>query len=114
MVKVRLRRAGRKGQPCYAVVATDSTVQRDGKFLEKIGTYQPMLSKDNPNRFLLKADRLSYWFGCGAHPTESVLKLLVRSGFDLPSKMREKWDAKVRCWSRMAAEKQNKATAATS
>ncbi len=111
MVKVRLRRAGRKGQPCYAVVATDSTVQRDGKFLEKIGIYQPMLAKDNPNRFLLKADRLSYWFSCGAHPTDSVLKLLAKNGFDLPAKMRAKWDAKVKCWTQMAVERQNKAAA---
>ncbi len=111
MVKVRLRRAGRKSHPCYAVVATDSTVQRDGKFLEKLGTYHPMLAKDNAERFVLKADRLSYWFNCGAHPTDSVLKLLVRGGFDVPSKMRQKWDAKVKHWEKLALQRQSSSAA---
>jgi small subunit ribosomal protein S16 len=105
VVKVRLRRAGRKGHPCYSVVVADSCVPRDGKFLEKIGTYQPMLAKDHPSRFLINAERLNHWFGCGAHPTDPVVKLLVRNAFPLPGKIQEKWNAKAGNWLKIAASK---------
>ncbi|MCT4634925.1 MAG: 30S ribosomal protein S16 [Rickettsiales bacterium] len=78
-VKIRLTRLGAKKKPFYRVVVANSTSPRDGKFIEIIGTYNPMLSKDNPDRVKLKQDRIQYWTSVGAQPSERVAKLIKLS-----------------------------------
>jgi small subunit ribosomal protein S16 len=75
-VKIRLTRLGAKKKPFYRVVVANSTSPRDGKFIEIIGTYDPMLAKENENRIKLKDDRIAYWLSVGAQPTERVAKLI--------------------------------------
>lgn len=75
-VKIRLARCGAKKKPFYRIVAANCTAPRDGRFLEKLGTYAPMFSKDHPQRITIKNDRLEYWFNNGAKPTDTVLRLL--------------------------------------
>lgn len=73
MVKLRLARVGAKKRPFYRVVVSDARSPRDGRFIEQIGTYDPM---ENPARFTVKQDRLDYWLGIGAMPTESLKSLV--------------------------------------
>jgi small subunit ribosomal protein S16 len=113
-LRVRLRRGGSKGYPCYSVVVADSSVPRDGKFIEKLGTYQPMLAKDHSGRFLINQSRLAYWFDVGAYPTDSLLKLLVRSGAELPERMRAKWEIKLKAWADAPKKQPKKPKSATS
>ena len=75
--KIRLARAGAKKQPFYRVVVTDSRAPRDGKFIEKLGTFNPLLPKDNENRLVLNVERVQYWLGVGATPSERVESFLV-------------------------------------
>ncbi|WP_253299946.1 30S ribosomal protein S16 [Wolbachia endosymbiont of Chironomus riparius] len=71
-VKIRLARFGAKKRPFYRIVVADSRAPRDGRFIEKIGHYNPMLSKDDKNRVVVKNDRLSYWLSVGAQTTERI------------------------------------------
>ncbi len=75
-VKIRLTRLGSKKKPCYRVVVANATSPRDGKFIEIVGTYNPMIAKENPERVKLKQDRIQYWLSVGAQPTERVSKLI--------------------------------------
>lgn len=78
-VKIRLARAGAKKRPFYRIVASDARSPRDGRFLEKLGTYDPLNETENaPGRIELKRDRVDYWLGVGAQPTEVVRRLLRR------------------------------------
>ena len=79
-VKLRLARGGAKKRPYYYIVAAHSTSPRDGRYIEQVGTYDPMLQKDNPTRVRLNEDRCKYWLSVGAQPTEPVLKLLKITG----------------------------------
>lgn len=76
-VKLRLRRMGKKKQPIYKVVASDSRSPRDGKFIEAIGIYNPLT---NPATIDLKEERALYWLGVGAQPTDTVKSLLSKKG----------------------------------
>lgn len=76
-VRIRLRREGRKKSPAYRIVITESTMPRDGRFVEIIGTYQPRL-KVNP--VTLKTDRANYWLDVGAQPSDTVRSILRRAG----------------------------------
>ena len=76
MVKIRLARMGRKKRPFYRVVAADSRSPRDGKFIEILGTYNPMTQ---PSTINLKRDRIDHWIGVGAQPSETVKRLLKSS-----------------------------------
>lgn len=78
-VKIRLARNGKKHVPAYAVIAADSRAPRDGKFLEKIGTYQPKLPKNSVDRIKLKMDRVNHWLSVGAQPTDVVQRLMIRN-----------------------------------
>lgn len=80
MLKIRLARAGAKKRPYYHIVVSDSRSPRDGKFIEKVGSYNPMLAKDDANRVILKNDRLTYWVGKGAQATDRVAMFLGRAG----------------------------------
>ena len=75
--KIRLARAGAKKQPSYRVVVTDSRSPRDGKFIEKLGTFNPLLPKDHADRLVLNKERVAYWLGNGATPSERVEGLFV-------------------------------------
>lgn len=78
-VKIRLTRLGAKKKPFYRVVVANSTAPRDGKFIEIVGTYDPMVAKENPERIKLKQDRIQYWLSVGAQPTDRVSKLIKLS-----------------------------------
>ena len=73
MVKIRLARAGRKRAPFYRVVVAESSAPRDGKFIEIVGTYNPLTT---PSTINLKSDRINYWKGVGAQPTDRVKRLI--------------------------------------
>jgi len=75
-VKIRLTRGGAKKRPFYSIVIADTRSPRDGRFVEKVGTYNPMLAKDHPERLVLKADRIKHWLSVGAQPTDRVAKFL--------------------------------------
>jgi small subunit ribosomal protein S16 len=79
-VRIRLARAGTKKRPVYRIVATDSRDARDGRFLEKLGTYNPILPSDNPQRVVLREERLRYWLGVGAQPSDRVARFLDSAG----------------------------------
>ncbi len=76
-VKIRLSRGGSKKRPYYYVVVAHGTSPRDGRYIEQIGTFDPMLKKDDANRVKLKDDRVKHWLGVGAQPTDRVLRLLT-------------------------------------
>lgn len=71
-LKIRLARAGAKKRPYYHIVVADSRSPRDGRFIEKVGAYNPMLPKESEERIRLKEDRIKHWLGVGAQPTERV------------------------------------------
>ena len=79
-VKIRLSRGGSKKRPYYYVVVAHGTAPRDGRYIEQIGTFDPMLKKDNPERVKLQEDRVKHWIGVGAQPTDRVLRLLDGAG----------------------------------
>ncbi len=79
-MKIRLARGGSKKRPHYSIVATDSRMPRDGRFLEKLGTYDPLLAKDNEGRIKMDLDRIAYWLGQGAQPTDRVARFLEAAG----------------------------------
>ncbi len=86
-VRLRLRRMGKKKQPFYRIVAIDSRVARDGKYLENLGTYNP---RTEPASISLNADRALYWLGTGAKPTETVRSILSRRGVLLQWHLRKR------------------------
>ncbi|HCR86038.1 MAG TPA: 30S ribosomal protein S16 [Alphaproteobacteria bacterium] len=75
--KIRLQRAGAKKRPYYKIVVTDSRSARDGKFIEKLGTYNPLLQKTDANRVTLNQPRIEYWLSQGAEPSERVALLIT-------------------------------------
>ena len=79
MLKIRLSRGGSKKRPYYTIVVAESTAPRDGKFIEKVGTYNPMLPKD-AKRVTLKSERIADWLKKGAQPTERVARFLSQEG----------------------------------
>jgi small subunit ribosomal protein S16 len=80
MISIRMSRHGAKKRPFYQIVVADSRSPRDGKFIEKVGTYNPMLGKENPQRVILNAERIKHWLGFGAQPTERVARFLHAAG----------------------------------
>lgn len=79
-MKLRLARAGSKKRPFYRIVAADSRMPRDGRFLEKLGTYNPLLPKDSEERVKMNMERVQYWLGEGAQPTDRVSRMLEAAG----------------------------------
>lgn len=78
--KIRLARGGSKKRPHYAIVATDSRMPRDGRFLEKLGTYNPLLAKDSEDRIKMNVERVQYWLAQGAQPTDRIARFLEAAG----------------------------------
>lgn len=79
-VSIRLSRGGSKKRPYYRIVVADARAPRDGAFIEKIGTYNPMLAKDDANRVTLNAERVKHWLGVGAQPSDRVARFLDAAG----------------------------------
>ncbi|WP_308911606.1 30S ribosomal protein S16 [Pseudokordiimonas caeni] len=79
-IAIRLARGGAKKRPYYRVVVADSRASRDGKFIEKVGTYNPMLPKDSDQRAQFVTERIQHWLSKGAQPTDRVARLLEKAG----------------------------------
>src|SRR5260370_8597145 len=79
-LKIRLARGGAKKRPFYSIVVADARSPRDGRFIEKLGTYNPMLERDHTDRVTLKEERLKHWLGVGAQPTERGAPFLGDAG----------------------------------
>jgi len=84
-----MSRAGAKKRPFYRIVIADSRMARDGRFIERVGTYDPMLQRDNPNRVKLDVERLKHWLSKGALPSERVQKFLADVSLASPPARRE-------------------------
>lgn len=112
-ISLRLSRGGSKKRPYYRIVAADSRAPRDGKYLEQIGTYNPLLAKDDEKRMTLNEDRARYWLGVGGQPSDRVARFLDAAGIreraarNNPNKAKPGEKATER-----AEEKAEKATAA--
>ena len=79
-MKIRLARGGSKKRPFYRIVAADSRMPRDGRFIEKLGTYNPLLPKDSEERVKMDMERVQYWLGQGAQPTDRIARMLEAAG----------------------------------
>ena len=77
---MRLSRGGRKKRPFYRIVVADKRMPRDGRYIERLGTYNPLLAKDDENRVNLNEDRIKHWLGEGAKPTDRVARFLETAG----------------------------------
>jgi len=80
MLKIRLARGGAKKRPYYSIVVADSHSPRDGRFIEKVGSYNPLLKRDDPKRITLNTERIGQWLGKGAQPTDRVARFLSTQG----------------------------------
>ena len=88
-LKIRLSRGGSKKRPFYRIVVAEASAPRDGRYVERVGHYNPMVAKDNDQRLVVNAERITHWLGLGAQPTERVQKLLSTVSLAEPVKMRE-------------------------
>ncbi|QBF29931.1 30S ribosomal protein S16 [Thalassococcus sp. S3] len=79
-MKIRLARGGSKKRPFYRIVAADSRMPRDGRFIEKLGTYNPLLPKDSEDRVKMNMERVQYWLDQGAQPTDRIARMLEAAG----------------------------------
>ncbi len=88
-VRIRLSRGGSKKRPFYRIVAADQRAPRDGRFIEKLGTYNPLLPQDHEQRLVINEERVKYWLGVGAQPTDRLEKLFGNLGLVKAPAMRE-------------------------
>jgi small subunit ribosomal protein S16 len=79
-VKIRLSRGGSKKRPYYYIVVAEATAPRDGRYIEQIGTHNPLLPKDHADRVKLDLERAKHWLACGAQPTDRVARFLDKAG----------------------------------
>jgi small subunit ribosomal protein S16 len=79
-LKIRLARGGSKKRPFYRIVLAEATAPRDGRFIERLGSWNPILPKDSPDRVTLNEERIKYWLSVGAQPTDRVLRFLDQAG----------------------------------
>ncbi|MDF0601765.1 30S ribosomal protein S16 [Psychromarinibacter sp. C21-152] len=79
-MKIRLARGGSNKRPHYSIVAADSRMPRDGRFIEKLGTYHPLLPKDSEHRVKMDVERVQYWLDHGAQPTDRIARMLEAAG----------------------------------
>ncbi|ARE83794.1 30S ribosomal protein S16 [Roseovarius sp. EC-HK134] len=79
-MKIRLARGGSKKRPFYRIVAADSRMPRDGRFIEKLGTYNPLLPKDSEDRVKMDIERVQHWLAQGAQPTDRISRMLEAAG----------------------------------
>ena len=88
-LKIRLARGGAKKRPFYRVVVAEASAPRDGRYVERVGTYNPMVPKDHEQRLTLNGERISFWMSKGAQPTERVHKMLASAGLMTPPVLRD-------------------------
>ena len=88
-LKIRLSRGGSKKRPFYRIVVAEASAPRDGRYVERVGHYNPMVAKDNDQRLVVNGERITHWLGLGAQPTERVQKLLSTVSLTDPVKLRE-------------------------
>ena len=88
-LKIRLARGGAKKRPFYRVVIAEASAPRDGRYVERVGTYNPMVPKDHEQRLILNGERISFWMSKGAQPTERVHKMLASAGLMSAPVMRD-------------------------
>lgn len=112
-VKIRLARGGAKKRPYYRVVVADARAPRDGDFIEKIGTYNPLLKKEDNNRVTFKADRVEHWLSKGAQPTDRVAKFIKAAGIKLPESILKKMAVKEKAQTKKPSKKELKEQAAS-
>jgi small subunit ribosomal protein S16 len=86
-LKIRLSRGGSKKRPFYKIVIAENSSPRDGRFVERVGSYNPLLAQDNAERIVLKEERIKHWLSVGALPTERVALFLQKSGI-MPQQQR--------------------------
>ena len=105
-VKIRLARGGAKKKPYYYIVVANHTAPRDGRYIEQIGTFDPMLKKDDPNRVKLDVERAKYWLSVGAQATDRVARFLDANGLmkRVASNNVEKMKPKKKAMERVAAK----------
>jgi small subunit ribosomal protein S16 len=112
-MKIRLARGGSKKRPHYAIVAADSRMPRDGRFIEKLGTYNPLLAKDSEDRIRMNLERVQYWLSQGAQPTDRIARFLEAAGvMPKTDRMNPKAGEPGKKAKARAAEKAKKAAAA--
>lgn len=115
VTKMRLARGGSKKRPYYYIVVAPATAPRDGRYIERIGAYNPMVPKDHPERIKLNEERCKYWIGVGAQPTDRVARFLDQAGLmarkpknnptkGLPGKKRQEREAEAAEKAKQAAE----------
>ncbi len=95
-VKIRLARIGSKKSPFYRIIIADSRSPRDGAFIEKVGTYNPLLAKDNNARIVLQKNRIKHWLSLGAQPTDIVAKFIKTAEIGLPLSISKKINIKTK------------------
>ncbi len=114
-LKIRMARGGAKKRPFYRIVITDSRMPRDGRFIERVGTHNPMVAKNHPGRVTLKEDRIKYWLGVGAKPSNRVACFLADVGLcekpPIPEQTK-KDKPKAKTLERLAAKEEAKKAAA--
>jgi len=88
-LKIRLARGGAKKRPYYRIVVAEASAPRDGRFVERVGSYNPMVPKDHPERLTLDSERAMYWISKGAKPTERVQKMMAQLGLIEAPALRE-------------------------
>ncbi len=89
-LKIRLARGGAKKRPFYRIVVAEATSPRDGRFVERVGSYNPMLASEHAERVVLNQDRIKYWLSVGAQPTDRVHLFLSRANLISEAKVTEK------------------------
>jgi small subunit ribosomal protein S16 len=118
MLKIRLARGGAKKRPYYSIVIADSHSPRDGRFIEKVGAYDPLIAKGAPGRIVLKIERIQEWLAKGAQPTDRVARFLAAEGLakwehgNNPNKGKPGKKAEERAAERAQREEDRKAAAA--
>ena len=88
-LKIRLARGGAKKRPFYRIVVAEASSPRDGRYVERVGTYNPMVPKEHEQRMTLNSERITFWLGKGAKPTERVHKMLAAAGLAEPLVIRD-------------------------
>lgn len=114
-VRIRLSRGGSKKRPYYHIVAADQRAPRDGRYIEKLGSYNPLLPQDNENRLVVDKEKVAAWLSKGAQPTERLQKLFANLGICAAPKLvnqPKKSAPKAKAVERMKAKEEAKAAAA--
>jgi small subunit ribosomal protein S16 len=88
-LKIRMTRGGAKKRPFYSIVVAEHTSPRDGRFIEKLGTYNPMVTREHPERVRLNTDRIKHWISVGAKPSDRVARFLADAGLGEKPAIRE-------------------------